>query len=379
MSISTTNRHIRRSQGRPHRAVAARAVLAVGVALPLAAAMTTPAQAAEAVRCSGTITNRTIAGDLVVPAGSSCQLDRVTVTGDVKIGQYANLLIMSSTVRGSTGPEDICRPHGTYLNAYNTAFRGPVNTVDAWGAYLDRSTFTRADFGSCYRGPCTSGTAGPNWIYIRNSRFQDLSWAQAQITVDDSTVTGMVSGRDWGAQTSVAAMNRVNAGSAAILSAEWAMCGSSVGDTRFGAGSVMSASLPAVFGKTDASCNGNTFRGSLSAVNQGSPVTMNNNIVRGLAAEEVSYPYIVPLRLSGTGNRFIGGTTGAFTAFAQQPGNSTQSAAGARLTRASVRSDDGAQSLAKVRKASAQAKKELKAKEKEARQAAKRAGKVKLG
>lgn len=106
-------------------ALATVAATGVGAAAPAAAA-------SSSWRCSGTLTDSVVRGDLVVPAGTACRLDRVRVLGEVDV--HGNLLALSSVLRQGADVQG-----DGYLNAYATSIGGDL-TVAGWGAYVDRST-----------------------------------------------------------------------------------------------------------------------------------------------------------------------------------------------------------------------------------------------
>lgn len=76
--------------------VATTAVLATGIAASTAGT----ASAADRV-CSGTISNTTIRGDVIVGTNKSCTLKNVTVTGNVKTRAGSTLNLQSSRVWGN--------------------------------------------------------------------------------------------------------------------------------------------------------------------------------------------------------------------------------------------------------------------------------------
>jgi hypothetical protein len=68
--------------------------LAIALAALLLLGTVPVAGAAPAVTsCTTQISNRTIDGDLVVPAGQTCDLENVTVIGNVHVGTGASLVV----------------------------------------------------------------------------------------------------------------------------------------------------------------------------------------------------------------------------------------------------------------------------------------------
>jgi hypothetical protein len=81
-----------RSRAASARGLLARFAIATLAALGILAG-TVPAARAGDTTCTMTISNGTINGNLVVPAGNSCTLANVTVTGNVQVGKGATLIV----------------------------------------------------------------------------------------------------------------------------------------------------------------------------------------------------------------------------------------------------------------------------------------------
>ena len=78
-----------------------RFAIAALAALGLLLGSTSIADAASVTSCSTTISDKTIDGDLVVPDGKTCDLENVTVTGNVHVGHRAYFFAQFSST-GST-------------------------------------------------------------------------------------------------------------------------------------------------------------------------------------------------------------------------------------------------------------------------------------
>jgi hypothetical protein len=72
-----------------------------GLILIALLALAPAADARRDVRCNRTMSERTVKGDLVVPAGGVCRLKRVTVRGDVEVRRGGFLQATRTTVRGN--------------------------------------------------------------------------------------------------------------------------------------------------------------------------------------------------------------------------------------------------------------------------------------
>lgn len=76
--------------------------LVLSLTLALSMGLVAPAEAHPArTICRGELDNQHIAGDLIVPAGETCQLINVTVLGDVRVNQRAGLEAIASRIEGA--------------------------------------------------------------------------------------------------------------------------------------------------------------------------------------------------------------------------------------------------------------------------------------
>lgn len=359
--------------------------MTVPLALSLATVVASSASAAPAnVTCNGTIKDQTV-GDVVVPDNGYCLIERSTVTGKISLGASANLLVFSSTVDGGVIPAMNPQrgyPASGYLNAWNSTFKAPVVLLKPWGAWLSESRFVSLETASCYRAPCYGGvTPAQSQVVLTRVNVSGLTALNmAASTIEDSTIGGKLDASSPVHQVpqSSTLIQRTTMGAMRLSSVDGVVCSSSVtGDTEVSRNSWTYAPLlPVTLGTSDGSCAGNHL-GSLTVKNYANgKLTMNGNRVTGLASSTPGPSTMDPsgpqadVTLSGSGNRFTGGTGGAFTAFATAPGNSTQAAAVAKR-----RHDERA---AKLRTQSGQIKKALKARAKSVRKTAEERGAVRL-
>ena len=111
--------------------------LAAGaLALSVVALGPSPAFAND-LTCTGTISNRSVDGSVIVPNGASCTLNNVYVDGDVKSYSRSNVTINSGTVKGNVQAErsnavvvNGTRVDGSVQSKYHTSTRVTGATVD---------------------------------------------------------------------------------------------------------------------------------------------------------------------------------------------------------------------------------------------------------
>ena len=92
-------------------------VISMSLALGLAAPLAAPAIAAKPFECTGTIYDQTISGDVTVPPGESCFIERATVEGDVKVGKAADLYLYNNDADPTRIEGDVRLAEGAYLGA----------------------------------------------------------------------------------------------------------------------------------------------------------------------------------------------------------------------------------------------------------------------
>lgn len=95
-----------------------------------------PAVAERSVTCSGVASNLDIQGDLVVPAGESCELTDVRVDGDAVVRAAADLILTDSRIDG-----DVVVRTNAYVDAVRTRIDDEVRLRDAYGLHAEFSRF----------------------------------------------------------------------------------------------------------------------------------------------------------------------------------------------------------------------------------------------
>lgn len=91
----------------------------------------TPAHADLVTHCVGDGGAVTVPGDLVVPAGKSCQLDGTTVKGKVRVQPGANLIVTDGDFRGK-----VTIASDGFLSATDSVIAGKVTSKDGFGTEL---------------------------------------------------------------------------------------------------------------------------------------------------------------------------------------------------------------------------------------------------
>lgn len=84
--------------------------------------------------CSGSAQGLTIAGNLAVPVGATCELINITVTGDVVVRPDAVLLLEDSTVQG-----DLRLKEEAFVSTLGSTVGGTVVLRNALGVVLEAS------------------------------------------------------------------------------------------------------------------------------------------------------------------------------------------------------------------------------------------------
>jgi hypothetical protein len=165
--------------------VAAANLVAVGL-------VAAPSQAQDVSLCSGTAENFTIAGDLAVPAGASCNLINVTVTGDVVVRADANLALDASTVGG-----DLTIRSNGFVAATESTVQGTTALRQAFGLATDHAELGGLDARNSEFVFSEATRHGE--VFSRNGQTVILAgWVEGDLRtngdlltdVDDTVVTG---------------------------------------------------------------------------------------------------------------------------------------------------------------------------------------------
>jgi len=160
-------------------------------------ALSGSAQAALTTSCVGTAKNVTVPGDLVVPAGQSCELTNVVVQGQTTVRADADLVTTRSTFKGR-----IVVGNNGYLDLDRTTVSKATSLDMAYGAYFQDSTLTGAvtvagsgflySYGSTHAGQVTS-THGETYIESGRLGRGLTTNGDASTDLTDTVVNGRVS------------------------------------------------------------------------------------------------------------------------------------------------------------------------------------------
>ncbi|WP_022917625.1 hypothetical protein [Ruania albidiflava] len=142
----------------------------------------TSASADLVTRCSGTAGDVTVPGDLVVPAGQTCDLTGTTVDGDVRVRAGADLIGEDVTVTG-----DIVGAADAYLDLVGSEVAGAVTLNGAYGAVLEESTVSDRVLSRAGEEEIAS------FVYTLDSALgANLVARSGEVYVENSSIAGTV-------------------------------------------------------------------------------------------------------------------------------------------------------------------------------------------
>jgi hypothetical protein len=278
----------------------------------------------------------TVPGDLFVPAGESCELTDVTVTGNTTVRADANLILTTSTLGGTLTVQG-----NGFANLTSSSVAGATRLNSGFGLYTEGGTLggnlTVAGGGFAY----STGTAFAGGItstngetYLRSTRVaRNLSTTGDLLTdLYDSVIGGKVTVAD-ATLGSVVCISEID------------------GDVAFSGaadGGVLQIGAAAPL----AGCGFDVFAGGLSLTGNHTPATVSDNVVRGAlaCADNDAAP-------TGSGNRLRGGGTGqcaelaapaGSTAAGKATGKATGTTVGGKSTADLDSNDRGTGILAKI-------------------------------
>jgi hypothetical protein len=229
-----------------------------------AIAVAVPAQAALTTSCVGTARNVTVPGDLVVPAGESCDLKNVVVKGQTTVRPDANLFATGSTFSGAVTVRD-----NGYLELYKTSAAKSVTLSTAYGAYFENSTLrgnvtTAGGFvysiGSSHTGRVVS-TNGETYV--------ESGWLHQSLTTNGDAYTDLT--------------DTVINGKLAVADAKGGsvICTSEIDGNTTITGAGADGLVQIGTSGTIADCGFNVFAANVTLRNNHAPVTFSGNVVRG--------------------------------------------------------------------------------------------------
>lgn len=279
----------------------------MGVVIPL-----DQAAAAIVTRCDGEAAGASIPGDLVVPAGASCELANTAIQGSVTVRKGANLaLVDASTIGGN-----LTVAADGFAEVVDSSVGGSVTGRDPYSIILQA---TDVNGGIDVR----AGGSSPfdSTLYAAGALVNgSLTARGSEVFVQSSTIVGAVDTRS-GVLTDLTdstlhATLLVQGNELGSL-----VCASEVdGDATFARnGYGLQIGGAGQFG----SCDGDSYWGGDVTINGNTGdvigIDVSHNIVRGSLTGDGNAP--VP---TGTGNRVRGGASGQFADL--QPGMSAATA-----------------------------------------------------
>lgn len=255
-----------------------------------------PAAADLITRCVGQGGDVIVPGDLVVPAGKTCELTGTTVNGDVRIASGANLIATGTDFNGSV------RIAGNgYLATHDASIAGSVVSQGGFGAFLvDTQVGGNA---TQHAGQLQEAI---HFLYLRDSAAGGNLRADAgEVFVDSSRVGGSVS---FASGRYIDIYDSVVSGSLSISGATYGtvVCDSEI----YGSATVTGNSDVVQLGahRPSGSCTSATYwGGSLQVSDNTAKVVVSNNIIRGNLTGSGNQPAPV-----GDNNRVRGNISGQF-------------------------------------------------------------------
>lgn len=287
----------------------------IGIAVPFGTT-----SAALVTRCDGEATGVTVPGDLVVPAGASCELAGTTVQGSVTVRKGANLTLLdASTVGGN-----LSVAADGFAEVIDSIVDGSVSGRDPYSIVLEAT-----DIGGGIDVRAGGSSPFDSTLYASGALVNGSVTARgSEVFVESSTVVGPVDTRS-GVLTDLydATLHgtlRVQGNELGSL-----VCESEIdGDATF-AGNRYGLQIggPGQFG----TCDGASYWGGSLTVQQNTGddigIDVSRNIVRGSLAGDGNAP--AP---TGSGNRVRGDVGGQFVDL--QPALDAATSRAARATSA---------------------------------------------
>jgi len=277
-----------RTPSRRLAAVSALALAATGVAFTA-----TTASAGLVTHCDGHAEDVAVPNDLVVPDDATCELDGVSIDGEVRVGAGSDLVITDSTISGAVIVSD-----DGFFDAVDSSVGADVSNEDAYGVYLEG-----ASVGGGYIGE--GAEDAESFVYSFDSTVDDGVLASVgDVYIEASQVAGDVD-TSGAAYTDV--VDSTLTGTLTVADNEFgsAVCASEVdGDVSVtGSGEIQIGSGGELMVCDDV----NYFGGNVTISDNVGGVDVTGNIVRGDLTGEGNDP--AP---TGDDNRVRGEAGGQF-------------------------------------------------------------------
>jgi len=260
-----------------------------------------PATSAPALttRCSGTAGGITITGDLVVPAGASCDLTDVTVTGSTRVAAGGDLVVEGTTFGGG-----VVVAEDGFFGAVDSSVAGRVTSRQGFGVVLEgtdaQSVVTRAVEGS--------EVLSATWLEDGSTVAAQVDARSGELLISSSVVGGAVLGTG---TTYADVVDSTLRGSLAVTdNAEGGVfCESEVyGDATYTGN--MSVLQLGADGPVEVCDSASFWGGDVTISNNMAEITVDQNIVAGDLTGEGNDP----APTVGEGNRVRGELGGQFAA-----------------------------------------------------------------
>lgn len=264
-----------------------RAGLAVAVAANLAVIglMAGPSQAQQPPSlCSGSAQGLTIAGNLAVPVGATCELVDITVTGNVAVRADAVLLLESSTVQG-----DLKLREEAFVSTVGSTVGGTVVLREALGVVLEGSEFAGGADSRNSGFVFSDGSTFGDRVFSANGETVIYSgWVDGDVRTNSDVLTDVH-------DTVVTGVVNVNAAASGSLVCRSEIDGNAVfrnsGElVQLGAGPLLDCAFNVIGGRLVLRANdaligvgGNVVRGNLACQENVSEPSGSDNRVRGEA------------------------------------------------------------------------------------------------
>jgi hypothetical protein len=242
-----------------------------------------PSEAGLVTSCTGTASDVTIPGDLFVPAGESCELTNVTVTGNTTVRADADLILTDVALNGTLTVQS-----NGFANVLRVTVSGATRLNTAFGVFAEDSTLngniTASDSAFFYSVGSTLGasvTSTNGETYMESGRLTRNLTTTGDILTDayNSVIGGTVT-------VSGASLGSVFCTSEIDGNTSFANGGTlQLGGTTPVAGcgfNVFGASV-AVTSNTDGFITGNVIRGDLACTGNGTAPVVSDNRIRGKA------------------------------------------------------------------------------------------------
>ncbi len=298
------------------------ASVAAGVTA-LTLALTGPASADLITRCIGEGGAVTIPGDLVVPAGRTCSLEGTVVTGNVRVGRDADLLVVDGSFNGN-----VRVAANAYFDATDTDIAGRIVARNAYGTYLDG-----ADLGDHLINRLASDSDYPAFVLADGvTAAADLRALGGELFIENSDVTGRVIVRN--ALYGDIYTSFIDGGLYSVRNELGSVvCDSAIlGDSRV-VGNTFGVQLGGD-GPLDECNAGNYWGGTVEVLRNSDGVFIDNNIVNG----DLVLDGNDPVAMLGDGNLVRGDIIGDYESMDASPASALDASPASALDAPNARS-----------------------------------------